>query len=576
MIDTIKKAIAIINESSSKNLPASARTGAAYAAAPSLVDSESPVAQAIADWRLVERNIQRQERYYIVDRAEQARSIDEVVYSLTVYVDSIDDVSHPSACSNENTPDEASTNSAPSSEKVDSSEAPRRFRGEATITIFPSFSLEECVVKIRQAVFAASKSHNPWFSLPAPSPLSVQVPTSGFEALSFEDRVKSIRSALYSPFEQMNQPKAVPIVDSLAMPKNVNPRINSLELFISKEQRRLLNSQGIDYSRTIWRGYSEFVVEADSPADIASNSPADSSADSPSNNPADSPANSLSKNLADGSTDGSIDGSANNPYSTVELFDDIEFSEPDPARLAQSIGNRLIQVSHRALAKPMPKLSGIPLILRGKEAEEIFSWFFENSRTEAIYSKASPFGPGVNVQGGNENIEAEHKGDGAIIEPLDLWAEPVISGLPASAAFDSDGFPLERTLVIENGILKTLIGSVRHADWLGVPRKGAFSLFSVPGGSMSLEEMHAKPYLEPVMFSDFRLDSMTGDFGAEVRLAYYFDGKNVTPVTRGSISGSMSTMRTTMRRSKETATMSRSVCPIAVMLQGAIIAGARY
>jgi len=565
MIDTIKRAIAIIKESGSENLFAEARTGAAYVAAPSPVDSESPVAQAIADWRLVERNIQRQERYYIVDRAEQARSIDEVVYSLTVYVDSIDDVSHPSVCSNENTLDEASANSAPSSKKVDGSEAPRRFRGEATITIFPSFSLEDCVAKIRQAVSAASKSRNPWFSLPAPSPLSVQIPTSGFEALSFEDRVKSIRSALYSPFEHMNQPKAVPIVDCLAMPKNVNPRINSLELFISKEQRRLLNSQGIDYSRTIWRGYSEFVVEADSSADIAANSPA--------NNPADIPANSLSKNLADGS---SADGSADNPYSTVELFDDIEFSEPDPERLAQSIGDRLIQVGDRALARPMPRLSGIPLILRGKEAEEIFSWFFENSRTEAIYSKASPFRPGANVQGGNENIEAEHKGNGAIIEPLDLWAEPVISGLPASAAFDSDGFPLERTLVIENGILKTLIGSVRHADWLGVPRRGAFPLFSVSLGSMSLEEMHAFPYIEPVMFSDFRLDSMTGDFGAEVRLAYYFDGKNVIPVTGGSISGSMSTMRTTMRRTKETAMVSRSVCPIAVMLQGAIIAGARY
>ena len=68
MIDTIKRAIAIIKESGSENLFAEARTGAAYVAAPSPVDSESPVAQAIADWRLVERNIQRQERYYIVDR----------------------------------------------------------------------------------------------------------------------------------------------------------------------------------------------------------------------------------------------------------------------------------------------------------------------------------------------------------------------------------------------------------------------------------------------------------------------------------------------------------------------------
>jgi len=562
MIDTIKKAIAIINESKSAKLLAAARTRAAYTAKPSPAASEALVTLAIADWRLVERSIQRQERYYIVDRAEQARSVDEVFYSLTLYVDSIDDVSHPSACSNETATDEASANSAHGSEKVDASEAPQKFRGEATITIFPSYTLDDCVARIRQAVFAASKSHNPWLSLPAPSPLYVQVPPSGFEALSFKDQVESVRSALYSVSVPINEPMTAPLAESLAAPKNCKSRINSLELFISKEQRRLLNSQGIDYSRTILRGYSEFVVEANSPAKIPSNNPAESSTDS----------------------------SAYSPNSTVELFDDIEFSEPDPVRLKQSISNRLIQVSDRALARPMPKLSGIPLILRGKEAEEIFAWFFENSRTETIYSKASPFRPGANVQGGNENIEGESKGACSefnssqlietetkkVLEPLDLWAEPFISELPASAAFDSDGFPLERTLVIENGILKTLIGSVRHADWLRVPRKGAFSLFSVPSGSMSLEEMHAVPYIEPVMFSDFRLDSMTGDFGAEVRLAYYYDGKNVIPVTAGSISSSMSTMRTTMRRSKEIATMSRSACPIAVMLQGAIIAGAHY
>jgi len=567
MINTIKRAIEIINENGSTNQFAAARAdafctnaapdGASRVATASSMALKIPSSPAIADWRIVERYIQRQERYYVADRAEQARSVEEIVYSLTVYIDSTEDASRIGSCINETSTNKANSYSTNSSEKVNPSEAPKKSRGEATITIFPSFSLEDCVAKIRQAVLAASKSNNPWFRLPAPSPLYVQVPTSGFEALSPKDRLESVRSALYSvsktstlPFStgptvpmnsNTNEPMTVPSADFLAMPpKNGNSRINSLELFISKEQRRLLNSQGIDYLSTTWRGYSEFVVEADMPSSS------------------------------------SADNSADNPYSTVELFDDIEFSEPDPERLAQSIGDRLIQVGDRALARPMPRLSGIPLILRGKEAEEIFSWFFENSRTEAIYSKASPFRPGANVQGGNENIEAEHKGNGAIIEPLDLWAEPVISGLPASAAFDSDGFPLERTLVIENGILKTLIGSVRHADWLGVPRRGAFPLFSVSLGSMSLEEMHAFPYIEPVMFSDFRLDSMTGDFGAEVRLAYYFDGKNVIPVTGGSISGSMSTMRTTMRRTKETAMVSRSVCPIAVMLQGAIIAGARY
>ncbi len=90
---------------------------------------------------------------------------------------------------------------------------------------------------------------------------------------------------------------------------------------------------------------------------------------------------------------------------------------------------------------------------------------------------------------------------------------------------------------------------------------------------MSLEAMHAAPYLEPVMFSDFQLDPVTGDFGAEVRLAYYFDGEKMIPVSGGSISGSLGTLRTTMRRSAETAVATLSRCPVAIMLQGAIITG---
>jgi len=90
---------------------------------------------------------------------------------------------------------------------------------------------------------------------------------------------------------------------------------------------------------------------------------------------------------------------------------------------------------------------------------------------------------------------------------------------------------------------------------------------------MSIEELHAQPYLEPVMFSDFRLDPVTGDFGAEVRLAYYFDGTTLIPVTGGSVSGSLRDMRTTMRRSQETAIVTCSSCPIAVRLEGALISG---
>ena len=166
-------------------------------------------------------------------------------------------------------------------------------------------------------------------------------------------------------------------------------------------------------------------------------------------------------------------------------------------------------------------MKDLPVILSGREAEEVFAWFFGNSTTGAIFTKASPFALGANVQQAEDGEKVE--------DPIDIWAEPFIKGLTASAAFDADGFPIERTAVIARGYLKTLVGAIRYADWLGVERKGSFPLFSVSPGSMTIADMKAKPYLEPVMFSDFRLDSVTGDFGAEIRLAYYFDGKKTGP-----------------------------------------------
>ena len=91
---------------------------------------------------------------------------------------------------------------------------------------------------------------------------------------------------------------------------------------------------------------------------------------------------------------------------------------------------------------------------------------------------------------------------------------------------------------------------------------------------MSLQEMRSKPHLEPLLFSDFRLDTVTGDFGAEIRLAYLYDGKDRFPVTGGSISGSVAELRASMVRSFERALATRSLCPTAVLLEGASITSA--
>ena len=427
---------------------------------------------SVADWRLVSTKSSRQERYYVKDELELAREVEELRYSLTVY--------------------------------VDGSEGGKKTRGEASITLQPSFSDEEIDSRIAQAIFAASISKNPWFDLPGAAAATTVIPPSGFEALDETERVERCRQSLYSP-EQRHT-------------KALHARINALELFIGKNSKHFINSKGAVFDTEEWKGYSEFIVEAD------------------------------------GDSGG------------VELFDDIAFSQPDTARLEAATGSRLAQVRDRAMAVPTPALKDLPVILGGREAEELFAWFFDNASTEAIFTKASAFSLGMNLQQTDPSI--------GVADPLDIWAEAVIPGLPESSPYDSDGFPLERTQIVDKGILKCLTGGIRYADWLGQPRKGSFYLFSVSEGSLSLEQLRSSPHLELVKFSDFRLETSTGDFGGEIRLGHWFDGEKRIPVTGGSISGSMAELKATMVRSRERGLSSRSLCPVAVKLIGASITGA--
>ena len=54
-----------------------------------------------------------------------------------------------------------------------------------------------------------------------------------------------------------------------------------------------------------------------------------------------------------------------------------------------------------------------------------------------------------------------------------------------------------------------------------------------------MEELKTGPYLHVVRFSDFQMDSFSGHFSGEIRLAYWCDGENVIPVTGGAVNGSI-------------------------------------
>ena len=85
--------------------------------------------------------------------------------------------------------------------------------------------------------------------------------------------------------------------------------------------------------------------------------------------------------------------------------------------------------------------------------------------------------------------------------------------------------------------------------------------------------MKKEPYLHVVSFSDFSMDSFSGYFGGEIRLAYLYDGEKVTPVTGGSVSGNLLELQKNIVFSTERYKNKDYDGPFAVEFQNVAVAG---
>ena len=85
--------------------------------------------------------------------------------------------------------------------------------------------------------------------------------------------------------------------------------------------------------------------------------------------------------------------------------------------------------------------------------------------------------------------------------------------------------------------------------------------------------MKKKPCLWAVAFSDFQMDSFSGHFGGEIRLAYLIENGKITPVTGGSINESLIEAQQNMRFSKERFVSAHYEGPYAVEFGNISVAG---
>ena len=178
-----------------------------------------------------------------------------------------------------------------------------------------------------------------------------------------------------------------------------------------------------------------------------------------------------------------------------------------------------------------------------------------------IYRKMSDWEPG-------KPVCQVFKGD-----RLTLKTHRSLPNSSKNRSYDEEGAPIRDVTLIEDGVARNILGSHMFASYLGLEDAFIPTNFSVSGGTNSEEELRSGQYLELVEFSDFQVDSMTGDIFGEIRLGYWHDGQSVIPVSGGSVSGSMLELAGKMFLSAETVQYNNWLIPAATLLKGVSVSG---
>ena len=239
----------------------------------------------------------------------------------------------------------------------------------------------------------------------------------------------------------------------------------------------------------------------------------------------------------------------------VEVYRDFHYDDLNTEELKKKVAEALQYATDRTAAVPALKTGSYDVILSDDCVAEILSYYVSRSQAGMIYAGYSQWKPGDPVQ------PEEGKG-----EQLNLT-------LHASVPYSDEGIPMKDRPVVENGKLLCCHGGSRFASYLGTEPTGDYSSFVCENGTVSMKDMKKKPFLWPVIFSDFQMDDFSGHFGGEIRLAYWFDGERPRIVTGGSVNGSLLDCGGDMIFSTEKMKSMRYEGPRAVLLKNISIAG---
>ena len=117
-------------------------------------------------------------------------------------------------------------------------------------------------------------------------------------------------------------------------------------------------------------------------------------------------------------------------------------------------------------------------------------------------------------------------------------------------------------------------GSNAKSQYINKPVNGTYSNFVVNAGTLTSQDLEDETYLEVIALSGFEIDTLTGDFGSEIRLAYLHQkNKETLIVTGGSISGNVYNSLNTLKFNNDTKQMNNFIGPINVLIDNVSVNG---
>jgi len=211
----------------------------------------------------------------------------------------------------------------------------------------------------------------------------------------------------------------------------------------------------------------------------------------------------------------------------IELYKFIDFGTLDANYIQQEANKLFIEAGARSKAIPTPAIKNAKVMLTGDMVKEYFNAFANRARVESVYRNFTNYKEGMVIQDKEE------------CDKLYISLVPTMKGSTKGRPYDEDGVVLKKTQIIENGVVKSLWGSNSISQYLDKNVVGNIQNIVAGAGSISEEDLKNEEYVELVSLSGFDIDPITGDFGSEIRLAYYYKDNTRVAITKGSVSGNV-------------------------------------